>query len=117
MNNAQKLLLRYCQQKEFRRTEITGPAKIRTVDQKGRVRDLTINPFGDIMDANTKKVIAEGNTDHDIKKTYDIPTEWRERKISVLERLNEAKDDIRNEEPQRIRGKNLKRTEQSIEGR
>ncbi|MEE8837182.1 MAG: hypothetical protein SOH80_09505 [Eubacteriales bacterium] len=84
---AQKLLIRYCRQRNYQEILPTGSAGVRAVDAEGRIRDLTINIYGDVMDQRTRKMIAEGNTSHDLLKVYETPTEWRDLKPSVKEQL------------------------------
>jgi len=37
----------------------------------------TINIYGDIFDEDKGRMIAEGNTSHDLLRTYELPTRWK----------------------------------------
>lgn len=100
---AQKLLIRYCRQRNYREIYPAGRAGVLAVDAEGRSRDLTINIYGDIMDQRTQKVIAEGNTSHDLLKIYETPTAWRDLKPSVKEQLHKSETRAR---PHPAKGKN-----------
>lgn len=92
LNNAQRLLFRYCSQRHMTDFEITGRATATAIDSGGKEQHLTINVYGDIMDADTKKIIADGNVSHDIRRIYEFPTRWTDRKPSVMSALREKSD-------------------------
>ena len=92
LNPAQKLLLRYCAQRKMTGFEITGRATATAADQSGKEWHLTMNVYGDIMDADTKKIIADGKVSHDIRRVYEFPTEWTDRKPSLMPALREKSD-------------------------
>lgn len=48
-------------------------------DKCGETMIITMNLFCDIMDADTKKILAKSNLPHDILKIgYQLPTNWTE---------------------------------------
>ena len=51
---------------------------IKLTRKNGQTLHLTCNIFGDIMDADTKKIIARSNLPHNLDKLsyYARPTEW-----------------------------------------
>ncbi len=61
------------------------------------------------MDDDTKKIIADGNVSHDIRRTYEFPTEWKDRKPSVVSALREkdaAVKEVKAAKPMRQKTKN-----------
>lgn len=92
LNVLQGLLLRYGGQRGMTDVEITGRATATTITQSGKELHLTTNIYGDIMDDDTKKIIADGNVSHDIRRIYEFPTEWTDRKPSVISSLREKSD-------------------------
>ena len=92
LNVLQGLLLRYCGQRGMTDVEITGRATATAITQSGKEMHLTTNIYGDIMDDDTKKIIADGNVSHDIRRIYEFPTEWKDRKPSVVSSLREKSD-------------------------
>ena len=74
---AQQLLLTFCERFGWSRVEFFGAANALADDPQGRRRNITVNIFGDIMDADRKKIIAVGNTSHDIRNRYELPTDWK----------------------------------------
>ena len=42
----------------------------------GHSKTFSCNIFGDIIDCEEKRIIAVGNTHHDIDNTYELPTKW-----------------------------------------
>ncbi len=55
-----------------------GEGVIRLTDKDGQTRRFTCNIFGDIMDAETRKIIARSNLPHDLDRLpyYARPTKW-----------------------------------------
>ncbi len=92
LNLMQGLLLRYCGQRGMTDVEITGRATATAFTKSGKEMHLTTNIYGDIMDDETKKIIADGNVSHDIRRIYEFPTEWTNRKPSVMSSLREKSD-------------------------
>lgn len=92
LNLMQGLLLRYCGQRGMTDVEITGRATATAFTKSGKEMHLTTNIYGDIMDDDTKKIIADGNVSHDIRRIYEFPTEWTDRKPSVMSSLREKSD-------------------------
>lgn len=55
-----------------------GDDKIKLIDEKGESMTLTLNCFGDIMDAGTKKVYAFSGLPHDLNPVGpQIPRNWK----------------------------------------
>jgi len=92
LNLMQELLLRYCGQRGMTDVEITGRATATVFIKTGKELHLTVNIYGDIMDDDTKKIIADGNVSHDIRKVYEFPTEWKDRKPSVVSAIRQKGD-------------------------
>ena len=102
---AQEILLRYCHQRGMTGIEITGNGEVRAMSREGEKLRLTINVYGDIMNADTKKIIADGNTSHDFRHIYELPDKWTDRKPSVRSALKEKEEKVRSpaEKKQKIR--------------
>ena len=112
LNVLQGLLLRYCGQRGMTDVEITGRATATAITQSGKEMHLTTKIYGDIMDDDTKKIIADGNVSHDIRRIYEFPTEWKDRKPSVVSALREKNNDVKEtkaEKPKRQKTKNPER--------
>ncbi len=92
---AQSILLRYCHQKGMSGIELTGNGEVKATSREGEKIRLTINVYGDIMNADTRKIIADGNTDHDFLHIYDIPDNWTDRKPSIRSALKEKEEKMR----------------------
>ena len=106
------LLLRYCGQRGMTDVEITGRATATVFTKTGKELHLTVNIYGDIMDDDTKKIIADGNVSHDIRRIYEFPTRWKDRKPSVVSALREKNNDVKEvkaEKPKRQKTKNPER--------
>ena len=109
---AQRILLLYCNQMGYKDVTLTGAANARVITDDYHLLHLTINIYGDIMDDDTKKIIADGNVSHDIRRIYEFPTEWKDRKPSVVYALREKNDDVKEakaEKPKRQKTKNPER--------
>lgn len=93
INLMQKLIIRYCRQRGYSDINAAGLFCVKAVDPSGSERILTANVYGDIMDAETGKMIAEGKTSHDIRKTYEFPHEWKDLAPDEREKLSELEED------------------------
>lgn len=91
LTQAQKLLIRYCKERSFSDIRTTGAASIRATDSYGKPKELSINLYGDIIDLHKRKIIAVGNTSHDITKTYELPTAWQDVRPSIRKALEEKR--------------------------
>ena len=112
LNVLQGLLLRYCRKRGMTDVEITGRATATVFTKSGKEMHLTTNIYGDIMDDDTKKIIADGNVSHDIRRIYEFPTRWKDRKPSVVSALREKNNDVKEvkaEKPKRQKTKNPER--------
>jgi hypothetical protein len=106
-NTIQKLLLLYCQQRNYSNPEITGVSTCTATDPQGRERHLTVNVYGDIMDNDIKMIIAVGKVSHDIRATFEWPDEW----IDVRPKKDRELKDYREKKPKkRERAKNKPET-------
>lgn len=104
MTRAQKLLKAYCRQERLS-CRIADDCNAIAQYGDGTKRRLTVNAFGDILDANAKKVIATGNVPHTLNGPVRLPTQWENvrkdrpqpeerKKSSILERLRENQAEI-----------------------
>lgn len=112
LNLMQELLLRYCGQRGMTDVEITGRATATAFTRSGKEMHLTVNIYGDIMDDDAKKIIADGNVSHDIRRIYEFPTGWKDRKPSVVSALREkdaAAKELKAAKPMRQKTKNPER--------
>ena len=73
---AQRILLLYCNQMGYKDVTLTGAANARVITDDYHLLHLTINIYGDIFDQDTGRMIAEGDTSHDLLRTDELPTEW-----------------------------------------
>ena len=89
LTHAQKLLIRYCKERNFSNIYTTGAASVSATDPSGQMKELSINIYGDIIDLHARKVIAVGNTSHDITKIYELPTTWEDVRPSIRKVLEE----------------------------
>lgn len=76
---AQRLLLRFCRDNGYSVIRFTGPDQLSAIDHIDQRRHLGINLYGDILDLDTREVIAAADTSRDITNTYDIPGRWKHR--------------------------------------
>ncbi len=54
-------------------------AKVKLIDSEGASMTLTMNLFGDIMDADTRQVYAVSDLPHDLNQIgAQLPQSWRE---------------------------------------
>lgn len=53
--------------------------KVKLIDSEGESMTLTLNIYGDIMDAETKQIYAVSDLPHDLERIGQQPPEsWRE---------------------------------------
>lgn len=53
--------------------------RIKVIDSEGESMTLTMNLFGDIMDADTKQIYAVSDLPHDMNRIgSQLPESWRE---------------------------------------
>ena len=58
---------------------LIGRDKVEVTDQKGDHMTLTMNLYGDIMDADSGKIYAISNLPHELEKIgLEVPTDWTE---------------------------------------
>ena len=57
----------------------TGKDKIKIIDEKGKSMTLTINLFGDILNADTGEMCAISDLPHDLCQIgLQLPQSWKE---------------------------------------
>ena len=116
LSNAQKLLALYCRQRGIGDYQFSGDSKVIISTAKGKKQSITVNLFGDILDADTKKVIARGNVPHTLNGRMQFPTKWTDfgsdgrknvfrSKPSIMARLTEAKAEVARREAVRSHGR------------
>lgn len=79
MTKAQEWICRYLDtQFTGVKYEIRGDAYVAVIDSKGAEMLFTMNIYADIMDANTKQIIAVSDCPHTIDTLTDSdePTRW-----------------------------------------
>lgn len=53
--------------------------KVKLIDSEGERLTLTLNIYGDIMDAETKQIYAVSDLPHDLERIgQQLPESWRE---------------------------------------
>lgn len=53
--------------------------KVKLIDSEGESMTLTLNIYGDIMDAETKQIYAVSDLPHDLERIGQrLPESWRE---------------------------------------
>lgn len=56
-----------------------GRDKVKLIDSEGESMILTLNIYGDIMDAETKQIYAVSDLPHDLERIgQQLPQSWRE---------------------------------------
>lgn len=56
-----------------------GRDKVKLIDSEGESMVLTMNIYGDIMDAETKQIYAVSDLPHDLERIdRQLPQSWRE---------------------------------------
>jgi len=85
MTNAQKLIMKYVNKNfvsESVHIDFLNDECVKVTDQTGDELKLTVNLFGDIMDADTRKIYAIGNVSHNLAALMldptQMPTDWTE---------------------------------------
>lgn len=80
MTRAQMILSHYIEKNFIKgsvRIDLESDTSVKIRDNTGNVLRLTLNLYGDIMDADTKRIYAIGNVPHDIEHIKEqIPAEW-----------------------------------------
>ncbi|MBR1508146.1 MAG: hypothetical protein IJ619_09115 [Eubacterium sp.] len=57
--------------------ELIGEGSVKVTDRGGKSMTFTCNLFGDIMDAETKEIVATSDLPHDLDKIgFQRPTKW-----------------------------------------
>ena len=82
MTNVQKSIQKYIDQMclgENVKTELVGDCQVKVTENGGRVT-LTMNIYGDIMDVETRKILAESDLPHDLMRIGygEMPHSWHE---------------------------------------
>lgn len=82
MTKAQEIIRKYIYKNFKKNSVLLFPRdndKIRIINEEGKSATLTINLFGDIMDADTKKIYAISDLPHDLNKIgLQLPQNWKE---------------------------------------
>lgn len=82
MTRAQEVIRNYIYQNYQPDSVLLFPTdkdKIKLIDAEGGKRTLTINIFCDILDVNTKKILAISDLPHDMDKVdKKLPHRWTE---------------------------------------
>ena len=81
MTNTQQDTLNYLETRYLGcQFEIVGKTKIQIKDQDGNTRVFTCNLYGDILDADTKGIIAISDLPHDMDKIgTKRPSKWEDK--------------------------------------
>lgn len=82
MTTAQKLIKKYIYI-NFHPDSVllffVGRDKVKLIDSEGESMTLTLNIYGDIMDAETKQIYAVSDLPHDLERIgQQLPESWRE---------------------------------------
>lgn len=82
MTKAQEVIKKYIYTNFHEDSVLLFPVdqdKIKLIDSEGASMTLTMNVFGDIMDAETKQVYAVSDLPHDLERIeQQLPESWRE---------------------------------------
>jgi len=82
MTTAQKLIKKYIYINFHPDSVLLFPIdkdKVKLIDSEGASMTLTLNVFGDIMDAETKQIYAVSDLPHDLERIgQQLPESWRE---------------------------------------
>ena len=80
MTNAQMIICKYIDQQfvpgSVKKTCI-GLDRVRVTDRKGESLTFTVNIFGDIIDDDTNKIVAEADTVHSVAAPFKMPHTWK----------------------------------------
>lgn len=72
----QILLIRYCRQENIELIDLIGSDKALIKCPDGGSMKITLNIYGDIMNYQTGKIIAEGDNPHTLWGPQEWPTKW-----------------------------------------
>lgn len=82
MTRAQEVIKKYIYMNFHRDSVMLFPVnqdKIKLIDKEGSSMTLTLNLYGDIMDADTRKIYAISDLPHDLERIgRQLPQSWRE---------------------------------------
>lgn len=82
MTTAQKLIRKYIYTNFHPDAVLLFPIdrdKVKLIDSEGESMVLTINIYGDIMDAETKQIYAVSDLPHDLERIdRQLPQSWKE---------------------------------------
>lgn len=82
MTRAQEVIKKYIYMNFHRDSVLLFPVdqdKIRIIDAEGASMTLTLNLYGDIMDAVTRKLYAISDLPHDLNRIgLQLPQSWKE---------------------------------------
>lgn len=82
MTRAQELIKRYIYTNFHPDSVLLFPIdkdKVKLIDSEGESMTLTLNIYGDIMDAETKQIYAVSDLPHDLERIgQQLPESWRE---------------------------------------
>ncbi len=83
MTNGQRWIRLYISQRfqlDKVRLRNIGDGTVQVIDQTGATMNFTCNIFGDIMDADTKEIVADSNVTHNLDELAQHmeqePTAW-----------------------------------------
>lgn len=81
MTNEQLILSKYILKKYGADTEVSFQGSIAIVNNEFRI---TLNIYGDILNADSREIIAEANVTHELMEIKEqIPTSWKAQNIDV----------------------------------
>ncbi|MCI6237950.1 MAG: hypothetical protein MR638_02700 [Lachnospiraceae bacterium] len=72
----QILLMRYCRQENIELLDLINSDKALIRCPDGGSMKITLNIYGDIMNCETGKIIAEGDNPHTLWGPQEWPTKW-----------------------------------------
>lgn len=82
MTRAQEVIKKYIYMNFHRDSVLLFPVdqdKIKIIDAEGAIMTLTLNLYGDIMDAVTRKLYAISDLPHDLNRIgLQLPQSWKE---------------------------------------
>lgn len=105
MTTAQSLIMKYIN-KNF----VPGSVRIclldidvvKITDVHGSALSFTVNLYGDILEADTRKLVAVGNVDHNLSTVgLQLPTDWYD--VIDWQLLEQEKDQNKIQESKRCR--------------
>ena len=86
----QELMVRCCRQRRYEDNKVKDISHVSALDPNGAQRNFPVNVYCDIFDADTNRMIARGNTSHDIRRAAEFPDGWTDLKPAVREKLSET---------------------------